>query len=294
MANFEKLKNDGDDTERIKLFATDTSDIMIFQPMEVLKLDQGGVVSLAFALKRAIEKKFQVEENEIGVDILGTHDIKNILIYESSEGSLGILSQISEDRQALKEIFIEAYKVCHFDPVKRTDTQPDVGPASYKDLLSYYNQIHHDVLDRHSIRAALELLMDCDPDNSTGFSSRQEQIDYLYANLDPNSSLEKKFIDCLVEYDCKLPDKAQVNLSSVAHTYASADFMYTDDNAVVLIDGSVHDNPNVANEDAAKRRALRNAGYSVLVYKYSEQIEDFLLRYNHIFRSKKLANAERL
>jgi superfamily II DNA/RNA helicase len=287
---FEQNRNINEDNVndivRARLYTTDTSDIILIQPVEVLGLDSAGIASFAFALKRAIERMFQVEESEIGVHIVGNEDVKNILIYEASEGSLGILSQLAENTNLLNELFIEAYKVCHFDPATRIDTQPEVGPASYKDLLSYYNQIYHDQLDRHKIKDALEKLMDCDSDNNQHFNSREENFRYLYDNYDRLSTMEKDFIDALYQYGCKLPDKAQVNLSGIADTYASADFLYSDEKVLVFIDGNVHDREEIANADDIKRKALRNAGFIVLVWNYKEPIEDFLENNKHIFRCK--------
>ncbi len=274
--------------ERTRLYTSDTSDMILIQPVEVLGLDAVGVVSLAFALKRAIERLFQVEESEIGVHLLGNEVASNILIYEASEGSLGILSQLSEDGDLLHQLFVEAYKVCHFSPQTNEDLEPEIGPASYKDLLSYYNQIYHDQLNRHSIKDALELLINCDSDNNQHFNSREDNFKYLYNNYDRLSTMEKDFIDALDQFGGKLPDKAQVNLSGIADTYASADFLYSSDKALVFIDGNVHDRPEIANADNNKRKALRNAGYTVLVWNYREPIKDFLQAYKHIFRCKNI------
>ncbi len=290
--NFEQLRNINDDNraqfDRVRLFTTDTSDMLLVQPVSVLNLNEGAVVSLAFALKRAVERLFQVEENEIGVNLIGS-DNKNILIYEAAEGSLGVLSQIAYDSRLMKSLFVEAYKVCHFDPVSRQDTKADeIGAASYQDLLSYSNQIHHDVLNRHSIKDALEVLMDSVADNTRYFDSRKENLDYLYKNYDKLSQMEKDFIDGLKKYECKLPDKAQVSLSNIAHTYASADFLYQDEKVLVFIDGNVHDRPDVANADSVKRKALFHAGFTVLVWNYREPLNDFLKANTHIFKCKNL------
>ncbi|MFW5983262.1 MAG: helicase-related protein, partial [bacterium] len=291
---FEQQRNLNEDEEdnitTTRLFTTDTADMALIQPIDVLNLEENGVVTLAFALKRAIERLYQIEESEIGVQIIGDSDASNILIYEASEGSLGILSQISQDRDKLNEVFKEAYKVCHFDPETHRDIRPDIGPASYNDVLSYYNQIYHEQLDRFSIQEALRLLISCQTNNTEHFNSRKENLEYLYDNYDRMSKLEKQFIDALEKYEGRLPNKAQVNLSSIANTYASADFFYSDDKVLVFIDGNVHDREDVADADNAKRQALKNAGFTVIVWNYKEPIEDFLERNKHIFNCKKLNN----
>ena len=289
---FEQFRNINEDNAadivRTRLFTTDTSDMMLIQPVEVLDLTPDGIISLAFAFKRAIEQLFQVEESEIGVHIVGNNDVKNILIYEASEGSLGILSQISEDDEMLKQLFRKSYEICHFNPDNKEDTHPEIGPASYKDLLSYYNQIYHDQLNRHSIKEALELLMGCDTDNNQFFNSREGNLKYLYDNYDRLSKMEKDFIDALKKYEGKLPDRAQVNLSEIANTYASADFLYSTEKVLIFIDGNVHDREEIANADGLKRRALRNAGYRVVVWNYRQPVVDFLEQNRNIFNCRKL------
>lgn len=287
--------NDDNEQEikRVRLFTTDTADMMLIQPVSRLNIDHGGVASLAFALKRAIERLFQIEESEVGVEIIGSTQEKNILIYESSEGSLGILNQIAEDTDVLRDLFAKAYETCHFDPHTRMDTMAEeIGPASYQDILSYYNQPYHDQLSRHSIKEALETLMDGTADNTRHFGSKEENIKYLYDNYDRLSKLEKVFIDGLVKHNCRLPDKAQVPLSQIANTYASADFLYRDDAVLIFIDGNIHDRPDIAEDDSVKRKALINAGFIVLVWKHTEPLNDFLKKNNHIFKCKKNSNNE--
>src|SRR5690606_11954199 len=103
----------------------------------------------------------------------------NIMIYEAAEGSLGILSQLIENPAKFKQLFVEAYKVLHFDPETKTDTRPDLPKANYEDILSYYNQTHHEVLDRFSVKTALEKLMDCTIESLGSKGDREEQYKYL-------------------------------------------------------------------------------------------------------------------
>jgi superfamily II DNA/RNA helicase len=280
-----------DPDAEVRLYTTDTADSLYLQPIESLQLSDDGVISLTYALKRAIERVFQVEESEIDVWFMGEEDARNILIYESAQGSLGILSQLIEDSSKLREVFREAYRVIHYDPETKEDTAPDKPKASYDDLLSYYNQRHHDKLDRHSIRAALELLMVCEADNtqagSSGFGSREEHYHFLIENYDKQSDLEKKMIDYLYHNKLRLPDKLQANLSGMVGFYASADFLFMDGEhieAVVFCDGSVHDQIAVKEDDDHKRQLLRDAGYDVIEWHYTEPLEELIKRRKDIFR----------
>lgn len=276
----EKLEN----SARVQLYTTDTADTLYIQPVKGLELDSAGVVTLAFALKRGIESLFQVEENEVGVWIMGRQEDPNILLFESAEGSLGILSQLIENANVLKALFRESYRILHFDPETRTDMGKDTIPkATYRDLLSYYNQPYHDILDRHLVRMALERLMDCDIDNQQGDKPLEEQYRYLLENYDLNSATEKPFIEYLYKNGIRLPDRAQVNLPDY---YVSADFVYKNGSGYTLVfcDGSVHDLPQVQEQDLHKRRLLRDAGYDVVEWHHGEPLEQLVNRRKDIFR----------
>lgn len=267
----------------VRLFTTGNADILYIQPVRELGLDDSGVISLAYALKRGIERKFQVEESEIGVWIMGQGEHKNILIYEAAEGSLGILSQLVESGVILKETFTEAYKVLHFDPSTKTDSRPDEPKASYDNLLSYYNQRHHDDLDRYAIQTALEELMNCTVDHKTGDRTLDEQLQYLLENYDLNSGTEKPFIQFLYKNGIALPDRAQFN---VPGCYVNADFVYKTNNgySLVFCDGAVHDQLAVKEDDAHKRQSCRDAGYDVIEWHYGEKLEKLVERRKDIFR----------
>jgi len=289
--DLDKPEREKDPALNVQIYTTDTADSLYIQPIEALNLADDGVISLTYALKRGIERVFQVEESEIGIWFMGPEDSRNILIFESAQGSLGILSQLIKDTGRLRDVFTEAYRVIQYDPETKEDLAPEKPRATYDDLLSYYNQRFHDKLDRHSIRAALELLMICEADNtsaiSSAFSSRDEQYQFLLSNYDQSSSMEKKLIDYLFAKGLRLPDKTQVNLSSVAGFYISADFVYMDGNdieAIVFCDGSVHDAPEVSEDDTHKRQLLRDAGFDVIEWHYTEPLEQLVERRKDIFR----------
>ncbi|HOW24507.1 MAG TPA: DEAD/DEAH box helicase [Bacteroidales bacterium] len=270
---------------KVQLYTHDTVNLLYIQPVKTLKLDESGVVTLSYALKRAIEKIFQVEESEVGVWIMGKKTESNILIYEAAEGSLGVLSQMVENTSLMKRVFEEAYQVCHFDLESQTDTRPDEPKASYNNLLSYYNQRHHDLIDRHAIKEALELLMTCKANQTTYFRSLDEHYQYLIKNYDLNSATEKPFIDYLYKNGIRLPDKAQVNIPGY---YINADFVYmknqTEAEALIFCDGGVHDRTEVHEDDLHKRRLLRDGGYDVIEWRYDETLDSLIHRRKDIFR----------
>src|SRR5690606_12343193 len=192
----------------------------------------------------------QVESSEIGVEIMGKSDWPNILIYESAEGSLGILSQIVEDINLFKKIINEAYTICYFKD--GIDTEPEIGPATYNDLLSYYNQRNHMEIDRHLIKEQLEKLMNCELEvlGSSKFSSYEEQYNSLAERIDPTSITEKKFLEYLYKNGLKLPDIAQYSINDM---YIKPDFYYNEGNVCIFCDGTPHDENLIKEQDKQKR-----------------------------------------
>ncbi|WP_231427710.1 DEAD/DEAH box helicase [Pedobacter sp. Leaf250] len=277
-----------ENSREVMIFARDTADTLYIQPLSNLELTAEQTISLSFALKRGIEKLFQVEENEIGVSVLGNPEKPNILLYEASEGSLGILSQLIEEPQTLRLLFEESYRYMHFDPETREETErgKQLPKASYEDLLSYYNQIHHEVLDRHSIKEPLERLMDCEFSVVQNNNDREKQYQYLLENYDKNSNTELKLLRFLYQNNYVLPSKAQVNIQEF---YISADFVLNTNNGPVLIfcDGNVHDLERVQESDKEKRRLLKDAGYDILEWHHSELLEDLVIRRKDILRKLK-------
>lgn len=268
-----------DPAREVQLFTTITSDALYMVPTKTLALSPEGVISLSFALKRAIENLFQAESNEIATILMGEGESQNILIYEAAEGSLGVLSQLVENTNLLHQVFAEAYKICHFDQNTQTDLRPDLPRATYDDLLSYYNQRFHDQLDRYAIKSALELLMICQPDNTQNFNTYDEKYEFLKTHCDPNASTEKPFIDYLYKNGLNLPDGAQRYLEDY---YAQPDFYYQP-NVLIFCDGSVHDDSKVKEQDKRIRENLRNAGYDVIVWHYAESLEQLTERRRDIF-----------
>lgn len=279
----EEINNpDPEDTPTyVQLYTTDTADILYLQPVKELGLSENGVITLAYALKRGIEREFQIEEGEIGIWIMGPNESRNILIYESSEGSLGVLSQLILPKN-LKRVFEHAYEICHFDLSARIDTKPDAPRASYDNLLSYYNQRHHEMIDRFAIKEALETLIDAQLEGRQNDRTYTEQYEHLLKQVDVHSGTEKKMLDHLYKNGLALPDKAQFFVPDI---YVNADFVYKTAMGFTLVfcDGSVHDQPEVKAKDQAQRQACRDAGHDVIEWHYTERVEDLVQRRKDIF-----------
>jgi superfamily II DNA/RNA helicase len=278
-------RGEADEIKDVKLFTSDTANALFIQPIKSLGLGGGsnGVITLMFAIKRAIENYFQVESNEIGATIMGDEEAPNILIYEAAEGSLGVLSQIMDNPSLYKAIMTEAYKVCFFK--NDVEEEGEVLPATYDDLLSYYNQFYHQQIDRNLIRDALRNLKESAVEvlANKSFSSYDEQYQFLQATRDPNSSTEDKFLRYLYEKGIKLPDEAQPKVDKM---FVRPDFFYKP-NVFIFCDGTPHDNADIQKDDVEKRAALKNAGYQILTWYYKDSLEEFIAKRPDIFKTVK-------
>lgn len=261
---------------RVKLMTSNLADALYIEPIQPLGLKPEGVITLQHALKRAIETVFQVEPSEIGVVTMGDPEAPNILLYESAEGSLGILSQFVENIHAFHKVIEQAYAICRYDDAEYK------GPASYDDLLSYYNQRDHKIIDRHLIKDALEKLLLCtiEIQSNQGFGSYDEHYQALLRNIDPNSSTERRFIDHLFANGLRLPDAAQKRVEGL---YVQPDFYY-EPRIWVFCDGTPHDDPLVRSEDDEKRQAIMAMGDEVWVYYYRDSLAEIVAARPDIFR----------
>jgi hypothetical protein len=268
--------NVNEDYRLVKLWTSNLADTLYIEPIQPLGLQPDGVVTLQYALKRAIELQFQVEPNEIGVFTVGDPEAPNILLYEAAEGSLGILSRFTLEPDTFRDVVRKAIEVCRYDDSEYK------GPASYDDLLSYYNQRDHRIIDRHLIKDALEKLSICSVEiqANPNYRSYDEHYQALLRNLDPNSSTERKFLDYLYRKGLRLPDDAQKRVEGI---YVQPDFYY-EPRIWVFCDGTPHDDPQVKTDDEMKRQAIIAQGDEVWVYYYKDNLAEKVAERPDIFR----------
>lgn len=273
-----------DDENKIlacSLYTEYTANALYIQPVKNLSLTGDQIISLQFALRRAIEEYFQIEPSEIAVTLMGQGDASNILIYEATEGSLGVLSQFKKDQGVFRQVLKKAYEICHFKDGE--DTNPDAGPASYEDLLNYYNQRYHEQIDRHEIREVMEKLMECNVEIQFNTNSNYEtHYKDLIANYDKNSSTEYNFLKKLYDNGLRLPDNAQPELKDEFGLYVMPDFQYGD-RTFVFCDGSPHDKDEIKERDYKQRKAMRKAGLRYIVYYYKDDFNKVVSENKDIF-----------
>lgn len=296
-------KKPDDDKERyqaVMLQSSIVADALYLEPAPGVFEDEAMRVSFMYAFKQGIISFFDVEESEIDVVLFDENE--NILIYEASEGSLGVLSRIVSDSDLFKQIAAAAWRVCQYDKPGYKDF------ASYSDLLNYYNQPHHNIINRFSIRQLLDDLKgedtrvevlgkkekisykqpeDKQPEETSdaaalGSVSREYEAHYrhLLETCDEDSELERRFLQELYSRRRQLPDAAG---KPVPGLKVVPDFFYAPD-VFIFCDGSVHDRPDIQENDIKQRRAMEDAGVFYKVYHYQDDIETFIERNKDLFR----------
>lgn len=273
--------NPEDPSTNVMLYTYDTSDVLYIQPVKSLNLNDEGVITMQYALEKAIEMYYNIEPVEIDARLMGSGENKNIMLYESTEGSIGVLKDIAKNPVKLREIFYKAYEVIGYDYSTKQDKFPERPRASYDDLLSYYNQMDHGKINRHSIKDALELLITSNPDDTQG-STYEEKYETLKKGLHHRSPGEKKLLDYLFENGYRLPDYTNHNMEKF---YVQPDFVYEKEKALIFVDGGIHKNAAVKVSDEKKRKTIELAGFDVLIWdETSEQVSSFVSRRQDIFR----------
>ena len=263
----------------VKLWTSNLADALYIEPIQALGLEPDGVITLQHALKRAIETVFQVEPSEIGVSTMGDPECPNILLYEAAEGSLGILSQFVEEVESFRKVIETAEHVCRFADEEYK------APASYDDLMSYYNQRDHQRLNRFLIQDALGKLRlaDIEIQASAVFKGYEEQYQHMLRHLDSNSSTERAFIEHLYQNGLRLPDAAQKQVPGI---YCQPDFYY-EPRVWVFCDGSPHDELQVSKRDAEQRQLIIARGDEVWSWHYREDLGAKTAQRPDIFRKVK-------
>jgi very-short-patch-repair endonuclease len=273
--------NPEDPIQNIMLYTYDTSDVLYVQPIKSLGLTEEGVVTMQYALEKAIEQLYNIEPVEIDARLMGSDEYKNIMLYESAEGSIGVLKDIARNPAKLRGIFLKAYEICGYDYATKEDLFPTRPKASYDDLLSYYNQMDHTKIDRHSIIKALELLIVSNPDDTVG-GTYEEKYEELKKGLHHRSPGEKALLDYLFENGYRLPDFTNHNMEQF---YVQPDFVYEKEKALVFVDGGIHKKALNKADDEKKRKTIELAGFDVLVWDdTSEPVAAFVTRRQDIFR----------
>ena len=142
----------------------------------------------------------------------------------------------------MAEVAAKALELCHFDPHtgenrrRGPNSRHDCEAACYDCLMSYSNQPDHRLLDRLLIRDLLLQLAQSTVEASPTALPRADHLRHLKTQCD--SELEREWLDLIDSLGLRLPDEAQ---KLFEHCHTRVDFYYRSQNAVIFVDGPMHD-----------------------------------------------------
>lgn len=279
---------EGDLRVGIRPFVRDTRSLLLIKPEQEGKImDDGFLFSLSYALHRGIQLLFQVEQQEIAVELIGEGLEQRVLFWEAAEGGSGIWPRVLDDPEALALIAREALRICHYDPQTGEEREEEARKCSrgcYECLLSYSNQLQHSVIDRRRIKDYLMMLSRSRTSVIVAGRSRENQYAWLLERIDQNSSLERAFLRMLYETGRKLPDRVQFRPAE--DIFAEADFYYNRDGLngmCVFCDGPDHDLPQRSETDRKERGKLEDRGFRVVIIRHSKDLAAQISEHPDVF-----------
>lgn len=279
--------------QRIAPYVEDRRNILIIQPSH--DLDEHIITTLQMALKRGIEEEFQIEESELMAEPLPHREHrKSILLYESAEGGAGVLTRLVSDSGAISRIAARALQICHYESKDGwltgtpddCDVKPECEAGCYRCLLSYYNQMDHEIIDRRNPQFfdILRALTKSSIHKSSEGRSSDKQKEELYRLA--NSSLEQDWLKHVEQQGYHKPDAAQVTIPGFE---TRPDFIYREQQATVYIDGPHHEKPNQQKIDGEITRNLEDAGITVIRFpKEKERWPVIFAKFPEIFGAPKI------
>ena len=268
----------------VRPYVTDDRNILLLRAVTALKGRERDefLRTLGYALQRGVQVVYQVEEQEVAVELIGKDAHQRLLLWEAAEGGTGVWERMLTEPRSFAEVAAEALRVCHFDP---TTGEPDplwtdrCAVACYDCLLSYSNQLEHRAINRHLVRDYLLAMTRAEVVAGPAERSYEEQYQWLRERIDPASTLEREFLDYLYAHQLRLPDHAQYRPDP--EVPAQPDFYYERDGlrgVCVFVDGPTHDAPEQAGLDHRVREALEDRGFRVVVVRFdrtmSEQVQE--------------------
>lgn len=268
-------------------YVKDSRNVLLLRPIWQERADMAFLKTLAYALRRAVQITYQVEEQEIATEIIGQEENQRILLWEAAEGGIGIWERLVEDLKAFAELARCGLSIIHHDP----DTGEQVAgwadrctAACYDCLLSYSNQPDHRHINRHLIHDYLRMLAGSEVVLGAVGRSYDEQYQWLCEQVDPASSFERDFLDYLHRNALRLPDHAQHRPTSDVAT--QPDFYYERDGVpgiCVFVDGPHHNQPRQAEHDRQVRELLRDQGFRVIAITHTHPLSDQIREHGDIF-----------
>jgi hypothetical protein len=259
----------------------DIRNILLIKPHKLAEIDEIKLINLQYAIRKGLSFIYQINETELSSEIIGEGEHKSILYWEDTEGGIGVLERLIDEKNSIGKIAKKALEICHFN-LDGTENlkNNDCEYACYRCLLTYYNQTDHDKLDRNTIKDVLVKLKDATPEESktTNDATLQDNETYETIFQKCNTELERYFIEYLKENNLKLPDKYGFEIDNVSLN----GFYYGNKKIVIICMDTSLDKVNLDNIKT-KEILLMNKGIMVVKILYSKPLKEQIDEYIDIF-----------
>ena len=193
---------------------------------------------------------------------------RRILIYEMDEGGIGVLNRVPEG-VAWSEVCRRALEIIHTDE-HGADSDRACLDSCYECLRTFYNQWHHDRLDRTVVIPFLVASAQEVELVGTAMGHSWPDVVSYY-----DSETEQSRIEAIRAAGIPAPSQAHVLLPTKDGSGVEADLFWSAAGLklAVLVDGGIHDDPTQSRIDPLKRAKLKSAGYSVVVIRYDDLVD---------------------
>lgn len=252
-------------------------------------VEPGTALTLMYALERGIEAEFQLEDGELGSELLPDEDERGrALFVESAEGGAGVLRRLVEEEGVLSRAARRALEICHFDPGTGVDlggvvdrTGEPCARGCYDCLLSYSNQGSHLLIDRHAARDLLLALATATTSRAGTATAAEDGWETLERALG-TAEAPRAFVRWLEEREYRCPDEAGVEVDG-----ARPDLVYRTPTGPVgiFVDGTADAAVPGRDEDAADD--LRDAGWGVIRVPCGATYPEIVKKYPSVFGSSR-------
>lgn len=156
----EDLEAGFEDVQRKALitpYVEDRRNIVVLRWVDSVTAEEA--TTLQFAIERGIEAVFQLEDSELSSELLPDADERGrVLLVEAAEGGAGVLRRLQAEPDALAEVAAEALRIIHVDPDTGDELPNACVRGCYRCLLSYGNQLVHELIDRRLVVERLRAL----------------------------------------------------------------------------------------------------------------------------------------
>lgn len=190
--------------------------------------------TIQHAIIRGIEVVYQLEQGEVlGEPLPNRDNRRTVLIYEATEGGAGVLKRLVEDTGAISRVAIEALKLMHFEDIDKTihqyrsnqeTTRSSITLKSsddscvhgcYQCLLSYYNQLDHEIIERNRPEV-VQFLVDLACGELVTQSSESPKVE---AN-----SIEGKWLQKFLNENLPVPDVNPVQVLGIDFNFTWSEY----------------------------------------------------------------------